>query len=96
MDFCCPEKKIIIEVDGGQHNEEENLKLDKERDRYLKNRGFKILRIWNNEITQNPAGVGAAINHILNQQPPPLPVPPPRWGEGTKAISSPERYKKAQ
>ena len=50
-------KKLIIELDGGGHNEEYKIKADKIRDEYLKNQGFKILRIWNNEIDNNLEGV---------------------------------------
>lgn len=57
VDFCCSVKKLIIELDGGGHNEEYKIKDDKIRDEYLKNQGFKILRIWNNEIDNNLEGV---------------------------------------
>ena len=50
LDFYCAEKKLIIELDGGQHNE--NTK-DYERDEYLQNRGCRILRFWNNEFIKN-------------------------------------------
>ena len=57
VDFCCPVKKLIIELDGGGHNEEYKIKADQIRDEYLKNQGFKILRIWNNGIDNNLEGV---------------------------------------
>lgn len=48
VDFTCLEKKLIIEVDGGQHDE---LKFyDAKRDRWLEDKGFKVLRFWNNEV----------------------------------------------
>ena len=43
----------MIEVDGGQHSEE----VDKERDQWLNNEGFKVLRFWNNEVLKNTEGV---------------------------------------
>ena len=49
-DFVCLEKKLIIEIDGGQHNENE---CDKERANYLENIGFKVVRFWNNDILNN-------------------------------------------
>ena len=58
LDFYCAEKKLIIELDGGQHNE--NIK-DKERDIYLRNRGCTILRFWNNEFMRNIDGCLATI-----------------------------------
>lgn len=55
VDFVCFEKCIIIEVDGGQHATESS--HDRERDAYLQQYGFKILRFWNNEVMQNIDGV---------------------------------------
>ena len=57
VDFICKEAKIIIEVDGGQHNESENIKYDKTRTEFLNGLGYKVIRIWNNEIYENIEGV---------------------------------------
>ena len=57
VDFVCLEKFLIIEIDGGQHNVEEIIRYDKERTDYLNQRGFKILRYWNNDIDKNLLGV---------------------------------------
>ena len=51
VDFICFENRIIIEVDGGQHADENN--KDRERDSYLQQFGFKVLRFWNNDVLQN-------------------------------------------
>ena len=53
VDFACLEKKLIIELDGGQHCDSED---DKTRDSYLQNMGFEVLRFWNNEINDNIEG----------------------------------------
>lgn len=50
-DFVCFEKRLIIEIDGGQHAIE-SVK-DGKRDEYLRENGFKILRFWNNEVFGN-------------------------------------------
>ena len=50
VDFVCLEKKLIIELDGGQHD---NNPQDIQRDLSLTNYGYKILRFWNNEIFNN-------------------------------------------
>lgn len=50
VDFVCLEKRLIIELDGGQHNQSSN---DAIRDAYLHNQNFTILRFWNNEINEN-------------------------------------------
>ena len=57
VDFLCEDKKIIIEIDGGQHNEELNIQSDKNRTRYLENNGYKVLRFWNDEVMKNINGV---------------------------------------
>ncbi len=55
VDFVCFEKKVIIELDGGQHSVEPE--KDKERDKWLNVQGFKVLRFWNNEVLTNIQGV---------------------------------------
>ncbi len=57
VDFACRRKRLVIELDGGQHNEIENIKYDNERTTYLTNKGYKVLRFWNNEIDNNLEGV---------------------------------------
>ena len=57
VDFVCKEKKIIIEIDGGQHNTQKNILLDEERTQYLMSKGYKVIRFWNNEVTGNIDGV---------------------------------------
>ncbi len=52
--FVCFGRRIIIEVDGGQHSEEGK---DKARDAWLKMQGFKVFRFWNNEVLTNIQGV---------------------------------------
>jgi very-short-patch-repair endonuclease len=48
IDFVCLEKKLVIEIDGGQHAERQA--LDKVRSEKLVNAGFRILRFWNHEV----------------------------------------------
>ena len=57
VDFICREKKIIIELDGGQHNEIQNIDYDKKRTEYLISQSYKVVRFWNNEIDKNIDGV---------------------------------------
>ena len=54
VDFVCYPKKLIIELDGGQHYENAD---DKQRDEWLKAEGFTVLRFWNNEVLENREGV---------------------------------------
>lgn len=53
-DFVCREKRLVIEVDGGQHNESVG---DAVRDERLREKGYKVLRFWNNEVLGNIEGV---------------------------------------
>lgn len=57
VDFYCPTKKLVIELDGGWHNEEKNIIKDEERSRYLESQGHRVLRLWNNDIDNNLEGV---------------------------------------
>jgi very-short-patch-repair endonuclease len=50
-DFCSPKMKLIIELDGSQHLEQQN--YDKQRTEYFESQGYKVIRFWNNEIINN-------------------------------------------
>ena len=65
VDFVSFEKKLIIEVDGGQHNSEENKTSDEARTAWFESQGFRILRFWNNEVLSNMDGVMARIKEYL-------------------------------
>ncbi len=74
VDFVCFEKKIVLEVDGGQHMQSKN---DNIRDKWLKAQGFEVLRFWNNDVLNNREGVLHKITEHLNA---PLPNPPHKGG----------------
>jgi len=63
-DFICRERKLIIEVDGGQHAENPR---DTRRDAFLKADGFRVLRFWNSDVLSNLDGVLTTILAALNQ-----------------------------
>jgi|CXWL01.1.fsa_nt_gi very-short-patch-repair endonuclease/succinate dehydrogenase flavin-adding protein (antitoxin of CptAB toxin-antitoxin module) len=71
VDFVSFEKKIVIEVDGGQHFESES---DNRRDDWLKEQGFHVLRFWNNEVLGETESVLEKILQVL--------TPSPTRGEG--------------
>lgn len=78
-DFVCLEKRLVVEVDGGQHNAGE----DANRDAYLGAHGFCMLRFWNNDVLGNVEGVCEVIlRHLCDTYP--HPVLPPQAGEGDK------------
>ncbi|MGJ5077057.1 endonuclease domain-containing protein [Bradyrhizobium oligotrophicum] len=54
LDFVCFEKRLIIEIDGSQHADNEK---DIERDAILKAAGFRIVRYWNNDVLYNSTAV---------------------------------------
>ncbi len=58
-DFVCVTAKVVIELDGGQHQDQHN--YDMARSAYLQQQGFRLLRFWNNEVFQNIDGVLAVI-----------------------------------
>jgi very-short-patch-repair endonuclease len=51
VDFLCRAAHLIIEVDGGHHNEDETAKRDRERQLWLEREGYRVIRFWNSEIT---------------------------------------------
>lgn len=57
LDFYCPEVRLAIELDGGQHNEESNKEYDKLRTEFLGAGDIRVLRFWNNEVLMNLEGV---------------------------------------
>ena len=66
-DFYCAKAKLVIELDGSQHYEEENMVRDAERTAYLGGYGLKVIRISNHEINQNFEGVCKYIEASVQQ-----------------------------
>ena len=58
-DFVCLSSRLIVEVDGGQHDFQR--RYDEKRDAYLKSRGFRVMRFWNNDVLAQTEGVLQAI-----------------------------------
>jgi very-short-patch-repair endonuclease len=65
VDFISFERKLIIEIDGGQHNEEMTKERDEERTMRLEERGYRVMRFWNNEVLTNAEGVLERIREAL-------------------------------
>ncbi|MFC7515535.1 endonuclease domain-containing protein [Herbaspirillum sp. GCM10030257] len=66
-DFACVEKLLLIELDGGQHQDQ--IEYDLERTTYLNLQGWHVMRFWNNEIFENFDGVLSSIDDTLNVAP---------------------------
>ena len=64
-DFCAPRKKIVIELDGSQHLEQQE--YDTERTKYFEAQGYRVLRVWNNQVMDDIEGVMRAI--VLAMEP---------------------------
>ncbi len=81
VDFICLEKNVVIEVDGGQHAENEE--MDLQRSAYLNKMGYRVVRFWNNEVLQETEAVLEAIFATLanSNQNSPSPQPSPPLGE---------------
>ena len=78
-DFACLSARLIVEVDGGQHNEDDNEILDARRTAWLESRGYRVLRFWNSYVLTEIDSVTETIFNVLC--PSPHPDPPPA-GEG--------------
>jgi very-short-patch-repair endonuclease len=50
VDFVCLEKRLVVEVDGGQHTEALQAAHDSERSAWLEQQGFSVLRFWDHEV----------------------------------------------
>jgi very-short-patch-repair endonuclease len=83
-DFVCHEARLIIEIDGGQHDR--SSLREAERSGFLQDEGYRVLRFWNNEILANLDGVHETIADELGASPPPKPSP--IKGEGSKKTAS--------
>jgi very-short-patch-repair endonuclease len=75
VDFVCLEKKIIIELDGGQHSAPERKEYDRERDNWLEKEGYKVLRFWNNDVLLNIKRALEVIRGHCSEHPPLHPLP---------------------
>jgi very-short-patch-repair endonuclease len=65
LDFYCPEKKLVIEVDGAQHYTKEALEYDAIRTGYLESCGLKVIRFSNQDVTKNLSAVSEKILTVI-------------------------------
>ena len=64
VDFICYEKRLVIELDGGQH--QDNQAYDTRRTAVLSTKGFRVLRFWNHEVLQHTEAVLEVIQQALS------------------------------
>ncbi len=72
-DFASHKAKLVVEVDGGQHDERAH--DDAERSKFIESKGYRVLRFWNNEVLRNIDGVLTEIQRAITSTPTPDPSP---------------------
>ena len=80
-DFVCPSARLIVEVDGDTHDAE----ADAARDAVLARRGYRVVRVTNDDVVRNVEGVKVAILQALDRWDRPHPNPSPE-GEGLEKV----------
>jgi very-short-patch-repair endonuclease len=90
-DFACLAERLIVEVDGSQHGDDEGLRRDDIRTRWLQSEGYRVIRFWNNDVMSRTDAVLETIHDLITGTPPRLPTTmqgivgagdPPPPGEG--------------
>ena len=82
VDFACPAAKLAIELDGGQHTQLHV--ADRKRTLELSREGYRVIRFWNNDVTDNIDGVLESILLALEKPPPHPALSAPGGGEGNR------------
>jgi leucyl-tRNA synthetase len=67
-DFCCPRKKLVIEVEGGVHDSEEQIYYDRERKQTIEDLGFTVIRFNNEDVINNLRQVIRRIKREINAE----------------------------
>ena len=66
VDFACPEKRLLIEIDGGQHSQQAD--YDATRTEWLESQGFRLLRFWNTQVIKETDAVKSVILEALESR----------------------------
>ncbi len=83
IDFACLERRLIVELDGGQHATQ--VAYDDQRTAWLESRGYRVLRFWNNDVLANTDGVVQKILIAIGDGDcPPIPTFPLKGGRGLR------------
>lgn len=82
VDFVCLEKRLVLELDGGHHQDQAT--YDEQRTTWPASQGFRVLRFWNHQVLTEPAAVQEAILLVMGREasssPSPRPSPARREG----------------
>ncbi|MDE2112825.1 MAG: endonuclease domain-containing protein [Alphaproteobacteria bacterium] len=90
-DFVCLDRKLIVELDGGQHAQQAS--YDRQREAFLRSRGFCVMRFWNDEVLTNMDGVIEGILLTLEGPPHLNPLPDRGRGQASGASAGEEENK---
>jgi very-short-patch-repair endonuclease len=84
VDLACGSAKLAVELDGSQHLERAS--YDQARTEFLEQLGWRVIRVWNSEVADNPDGVAEAILQAVEErlQSHPRPLPVPREGRNSR------------
>jgi very-short-patch-repair endonuclease len=91
VDFLCPALRLVIEIDGGHHAEDDVTHRDQIRQAWLEAEGYRVLRFWNSDVASNMEGILQTIvdaagfedaefirlKHLRHERPKAAPPPPP-------------------
>ena len=66
VDFVCCKQKLIVELDGGQHMEQQV--YDQKRTDFLENKNYHVLRFWNNDVTTHTNVILETLTLALSQR----------------------------
>jgi len=69
VDFLCLDRRVIVELDGGQHNEASTRVYDRQRDGWLRAEGFDVLRFWNSDVFLEWEAIAERIWQTLQNRP---------------------------
>src|SRR6185312_8591498 len=87
-DFVAHSRKLVLEVDGESHDFEPRVRQDGVRDRWLKSRGYRVLRFTNDDVLKNLEGAVLSIAEAVEQVGPPSLTLPRKGGGNTSAGTS--------
>jgi very-short-patch-repair endonuclease len=89
VDFYAPKVKLVLEIDGSQHMQDDQFRKDRNRDKYLSALGLKVLRFNSNEVLKETDAIVEVIyRRILEQLSSEIPPNPPlsKWGNQEKNV----------
>ncbi|OZA93297.1 MAG: hypothetical protein B7X57_05530 [Erythrobacter sp. 34-65-8] len=82
VDFCCLAERLVVEIDGAAHDHPDRVKFDDRRVQFIKENGFRVLRVTAERVLRDVANVADAIvARMANPLHQPAAGPPPRAGE---------------